>query len=136
MVRMYISADISYVAYHESYFRSWMENRLKLRSTEMLKLLKKQLSQAEKHNTEFDRVYIKIYEDNAAGRLSDERFSMMGKIYRNDGQKTLNSLSRWHRNTRIWMGLFPSSAGTGIRSLCGCPGQIKRTQGIAYPHLL
>ena len=30
MVRMYISADISYVAYHESYFRSWMENRLKL----------------------------------------------------------------------------------------------------------
>ena len=120
----------------------------------MLKLLKKQLSQAEKHNTEFDRVYIKIYEDNAAGRLSDERFSMMGKIYEDEQtslkteaaylreeievqeRRTENSLSRWHRNTRIWMGLFPSSAGTGIRSLCGCPGQIKRTQGIAYPHLL
>lgn len=96
MVRMYISADISYVAYHESYLRSWMENRLKLRSTEMLKLLKKQLSQAEKHNTEFDRVYIKIYEDNAAGRLSDERFSMMGKIYE-DEQTSLKTEAAYLR---------------------------------------
>ena len=96
MVRMYISADISYVAYHESYFRSWMENRLKLRSTEMLKLLKKQLSQAEKHNTEFDRVYIKIYEDNAAGRLFDERFSMMGKIYE-DEQTSLKTEAAYLR---------------------------------------
>ena len=92
----YISADISYVAYHESYFRSWMENRLKLRSTEMLKLLKKQLSQAEKQNTQIDRVYIKIYEDNASGRLSDERFSMMGKIYE-DEQTSLKTEAAYLR---------------------------------------
>lgn len=79
-----MSAVISYVAHHESYFRNWMENRLKLRSAEMLKLLKKQLSQAEKRITELDRLYIKIYEDNASGRLSDDRFSMMSKTYEDE----------------------------------------------------
>ena len=84
MVWMHMSAIISYVAHHESYFRSWMENRLKLRSAEMLKLLKKQLSQAEKRVAELDRLYIKIYEDNASGRLSEERFSMMSKTYEDE----------------------------------------------------
>lgn len=74
-----MSAVISYVAHHECYFRNRMENRLKMQGADTLKLLKKQLSQADKRITELDRLHIKIYEDNASGRLSDERFSMMGK---------------------------------------------------------
>lgn len=55
-----------------------------MQSADTLKLLKKQLSQAEKRITELDRLYIKIYEDNASGRLPDERFSMMSKTYEDE----------------------------------------------------
>lgn len=55
-----------------------------MQSADTLKLLKKQLSQAEKRITELDRLYIKIYEDNASGRLSDGRFSMMSKTYEDE----------------------------------------------------
>lgn len=84
MVWLHMSTVISYVAHHESYFRNWMENRLKIQSAGTLKLLKKQLSQAEKRITELDRLYIKIYEDNASGRLSDGQFSMMSKTYEDE----------------------------------------------------
>lgn len=33
---------------------------------------------------ELDRLFIKIYEDNAKGNLSDERFAMMSKTYEDE----------------------------------------------------
>ena len=41
----------------------------------------KRLAQAEKRIGELDRLFIRIYEDNVAGRLDDERFTMMSKNY-------------------------------------------------------
>ena len=46
--------------------------------------IKKRLVQAEKRIGELDRLFIKIYEDNAKGKLNDERFAMMSKTYEDE----------------------------------------------------
>ena len=43
-----------------------------------------QLAQAEKRRGELDRPFIRIYEDNVAGRITDEKFSMMSKTYEDE----------------------------------------------------
>ena len=45
---------------------------------------KKRLTQAEKRIGELDRLFIKIYEDNAKGKLNDDRFAMMSKTYEDE----------------------------------------------------
>ncbi len=72
---------ISLVSRYETYFRLEMENRLRIQSEEALLVSRKRLTQAEKRIEELDRLFLKIYEDNANHRLSDERFSMMSRTY-------------------------------------------------------
>lgn len=76
--------DISFVSQYEAHFRVEMEQRLRLQSEETIKVYKKRLAQAEKRIGELDRLFIKIYEDNAKGNLSDERFAMMSKTYEDE----------------------------------------------------
>ena len=47
---------------------------------------KKRLAQAEKRISELDRLFIRIYEDNVAGTLDDEKFAMMSNclLYTSD----------------------------------------------------
>ena len=45
----------------------------------LLVRVKKRLAQAEKRISELDRLFIRIYEDNVAGTLDDEKFAMMSK---------------------------------------------------------
>ena len=54
---------------------------MKTESDEKIQAWKKHLTQAEKRIAELDRLFVKIYEDNAKGKLSDERFSMMSSNY-------------------------------------------------------
>ena len=84
LVWMHMKAVISYVTRHESYFRAVMEHRLRLSSEEAIRANKKQLAQADKRLVELDRLFIHIYEDNVAGKLSDERFSMMSQSYEDE----------------------------------------------------
>ena len=72
---------ISYVTRYEAHFRVEMEQKLRLQSEETIRLYKKRLAQAEKRIGELDRLFIKIYEDNANGKLSDDRFDMMSQSY-------------------------------------------------------
>jgi hypothetical protein len=72
---------ISYVTCHEGYFRSAMEQKLRLSSEETIRTSKKELAKADKRVEELDRLLMKIYEDNSSGKLSDERFSMMSHKY-------------------------------------------------------
>ena len=72
---------ISYIAYHEEYFRRFMLTYLEAEQTETMKLWKNQLSKAEKRMEEIDRMYIKLYEDNANGKIPDSRFQMMSDAY-------------------------------------------------------
>ena len=75
---------ISYVTRYEAHFRVEMEQKLRLQSEETIRVYKKRLSQAEKRIGELDRLFIKIYEDNAKGKLNDERFAMMSKTYEDE----------------------------------------------------
>jgi site-specific DNA recombinase len=84
LVWMHMKAVISYVTRHESYFRAVMEHRLRLSSEKAIRANKKRLAQADKRLVELDRLFIHIYEDNVAGKLSDERFSMMSQSYEDE----------------------------------------------------
>ena len=75
---------ISYVTRYEAHFRVEMEQKLRLQSEETIRVYKKRLAQAEKRIGELDRLFIKIYEDNAKGKLNDDRFVMMSKTYEDE----------------------------------------------------
>ena len=75
---------ISYVTRYEAHFRVEMEQKLRLQSEETIMVYKKRLAQAEKRIGELDRLFIKIYEDNAKGKLNDDRFAMMSKTYEDE----------------------------------------------------
>lgn len=67
-----------------------MEQKLRIQGEESLRLYQKRLVQAEKRIGELDRLFIRIYEDNVAGKLDDERFAMMSKNYTEE-QKNLKA---------------------------------------------
>ena len=77
----HIQEVISVVTRYEAYFRAEMEQRLRIQSEETIRIHKKRLAQAEKRISELDRLFIRIYEDNVAGRLDDEKFAMMSTNY-------------------------------------------------------
>ena len=69
---------------YEDHFRAVMEQKLRLSSEAAIRGHKKRLAQAEKRLGELDRLFIRIYEDNVAGRITDEKFSMMSKTYEDE----------------------------------------------------
>ena len=74
LVWMHMKTMISYVTRHEAHFRAVMEHGLRLSSEEAVRGHKNRLAQAERRLGELDRLFIRIYEDNVAGRINDERF--------------------------------------------------------------
>ena len=90
IVWKHIQEVVSVVTRYEAYFRSEMEQKLRIQSEESLRLYQKRLAQAEKRIGELDRLFIRIYEDNVAGKLDDERFAMMSKSYTEE-QKNLKA---------------------------------------------
>ncbi len=58
-----------------------MERQLQLESMEKLNSHRKQLERCERRISELKRLFIKTYEDNANGNLSDERYEMMSQSY-------------------------------------------------------
>ena len=81
LVWMHMKAVIFYVTRYEKHFRAVMEQRLRMSSEEAIRGSKTQLAQAERRLAELDRLFIRIYEDNVSGRITDERFSLMSKTY-------------------------------------------------------
>lgn len=89
LVWMHMQAVISYILRFESCFRDVVQDRMKLENNEKIQAWRKQLAQAERRIAELDILFVKIYEDNAKGKLSDERFTMMSANYEAE-QKQLN----------------------------------------------
>ena len=77
----HIQEVISVGTRYEAYFRAEMEQRLRIQSEEMIRIYKKRLAQTEKRISELDRLFIRIYEDNVAGQLDNEKFAMMSTNY-------------------------------------------------------
>ena len=84
LVWKHMKEVISYVTRYEAHFRVEMEQKLRLQSEETIRVYKKRLTQAERRIGELDRLFIKIYEDNAKGKLNDDRFAMMSKTYEDE----------------------------------------------------
>lgn len=84
MVLLHIQAVLSYVTRYEKHFRAAMEERLKTQSEKDVRAAKKSLAQMEKRLGELDRLFVRLYEDNVAGKVSDERFAKMSKAYEDE----------------------------------------------------
>lgn len=76
MVWKHMESVISIVTHYEEYFRREMGRTLQLQSEEAIRVYKKR--------SELDCLFLKIYEDNANGKLSDERYAMMSATYENE----------------------------------------------------
>ena len=64
-----------------------MEEKMQTESKAILKAKRKQLEKAEKRIKELDRLFVRTYEDNVAGKLSDERFEIMSHGYEEEQQE-------------------------------------------------
>jgi DNA invertase Pin-like site-specific DNA recombinase len=84
MVWEHLKEVIWYVGHYEGHFRSIMESRLQAESKEALRVKQKQLEKDEKRIQELDRLFIRLYEDNVASRISDDRFTMMSQAYESE----------------------------------------------------
>ena len=81
LVLKHIQAVTGYILRHEAHFRTVMEEQLRLESGEQIRIRRKRLERNENRIAELKRLFIRIYEDNASGRLSDERFDMLSLTY-------------------------------------------------------
>ena len=90
LVLKHIQAVTGYILRHEAHFRTVMEEQLRLESSEQIRIRKKRLEQNENRIAELKRLFIRIYEDNASGRLSDDRFDMLSLTYETE-QKQLEA---------------------------------------------
>ena len=81
MVLKHIQAVMGYILRHEDYFRTIMEEQLRVESYEQIHIRRKRLESNERRIAELKRLFIKIYEDNASGRLTDERYDMLSQTY-------------------------------------------------------
>ena len=90
MVWEHLKEVIWYVGHYESHFRTIMEAKLQAESREVLRVKRKQLEKDEKRILELDHLFIRLYEDNVASRISDDRFTMMSQAYE-DEQRDLKA---------------------------------------------
>ncbi len=90
IVLKHIQAVTGCILFHEDHFRRVMREQHEARSQEEIRSLEKRLERAEKRIAELKRLFMKIYEDNAAGRLSDDRYEMLSTTYETE-QKQLEA---------------------------------------------
>ena len=81
LVLKHIQAVMGYILRHEDYFRTIMEGQLRVESYEQIRIRRTRLESNERRIAELKRLFIKIYEDNASGRLTDERYDMLSQTY-------------------------------------------------------
>lgn len=80
-VLAHMRMTIACVANHEEQFRKAMGAKQKAEAKRELAVKRRQLTQAERRIEELDRLFKRIYEDNANGKLSDSRFQMLSDNY-------------------------------------------------------
>ncbi len=81
-------------ANHEEQFRKAMGAKQKAEAKKELAAKKRQQVQAERRIEELDRLFKRIYEDNASGKLSDSRFQMLSDSYEQEQEELREKLLR------------------------------------------
>ena len=85
---------IACVANHEEQFRKAMGAKQKAEAKKELAAKRRQLTQGERRIEELDRLFKRIYEDNANGKLSDSRFQMLSNDYEQEQEELREKLLR------------------------------------------
>ena len=93
-VLTHMRMTIACVANHEEQFRKAMGAKQKAEAKRELAAKRRQLTQAERRIEELDRLFKRIYEDNANGKLSDSRFQMLSDDYEQEQKELREKLLR------------------------------------------
>ena len=80
-----IRRTCGYVRENEAEFIAKLREASEVRQADAAKSHKRTIAKNEKRIAELDRLFIRIYEDNTAGKLTDERFAQMSAAY--DGEQ-------------------------------------------------
>ena len=91
-VLAHMRMTIACVANHEEQFRKAMGAKQKAEAKRELAVKRRQLTQAERRIEELDRLFKRIYEDNANGKLSDSRFQMLSDDYEQEQEELREKL--------------------------------------------
>ncbi len=81
VVLKHLQLVTGHILCHEAHFREMMRKKQSLKSQEEIRVKESQCKRDEKRVAELKRLFIKIYEDNASGNLSDERYQMLSQNY-------------------------------------------------------
>ena len=93
-VLAHMRMTIACVVNHEEQFRMAMGAKQKAEAKKELAAKRRQLTQAERRIEELDRLFKRIYEDNANGKLSDSRFQMLSDDYEQEQEELREKLLR------------------------------------------
>ena len=93
-VLAHMRLTIACVANHEEQFRKAMGAKQKAEAKKEFAAKRRQLTQAERRIEELDRLFKRIYEDNANGKLSDSRFQMLSDDYEQEQEELREKLLR------------------------------------------
>lgn len=93
-VLAHMRMTIACVANHEEQFRKAMGAKQKSEAKRELAAKRRQLTQAERRIEELNRLFKRIYEDNANGKLSDSRFQMLSDDYEQEQEELREKLLR------------------------------------------
>ena len=85
---------IACVANHEEQFHKAMGAKQKAEAKKELAAKRRQLTQGERRIEELDRLFKRIYEDNANGKISDSRFQMLSNDYEQEQEELREKLLR------------------------------------------
>ena len=73
-----------YVQCFERKFAEQMQSRSIEESRKELSKKRRELEKTEKRIAELETRFMRIYEDNVSGKLSDDRFAQMSKMYEDE----------------------------------------------------
>ena len=91
-VLAHMRMTIACVANHEEQFRKAMVAKRKAEAKRELATKRRQLTQAQHRIEKLDRLFKRIYEDNANGKLSDSRFQMLSDDYEQEQEELREKL--------------------------------------------
>ena len=83
---------IACVSTHEERFRKAMEAKQKAEAKKELAAKRRKLTHSKRRIKELDRLFKRIYEDNANGKISDSRFQMLSDDYEQEQEELREKL--------------------------------------------
>ena len=93
IVSVAVSDLADFVTCHESFFLQMIGKRQSAGKDQNIQSIKSDIAAGKHRIDEIDRLIAKLYEDNFAGKLSDERYSRMAAKYEKEQAELLQSVS-------------------------------------------